>query len=159
MTRGDDTPLPILLVDDDPDCRLLMRDALEGPTMTARVAIHEATDAAAGLRFVRRQGEFADAPRPGLIFLDVEMPGRLDGIDLLRAIRADPAWADVPVVMMTGVCDDARLRAAAAAGANSYTIKPADAGRFLRTVADAAHYWLRVHQYPTRHLPAVACRR
>ena len=87
------------------------------------------------------------------------MPGGIDGLGLLRLIRADATLADVPVVMLTGVSDDDHLRAAAAAGANSYAIKPADAGRFLRMVADAAHYWLHVHQYPGRHLPAAACRR
>ena len=148
--------MPVLLVDDDADCRMLVRDALEASD--PQTEVYEAASAEAGLRFLRRQGEHAAAPRPALIYLDVEMPG-IDGIDLLRLIRADPALADIPVVMMTGVSDDDRLRAAAAAGANSYTIKPADAQQFLRTVADSTHYWLRVHQYPHRHLPAAACRR
>ncbi len=155
MTR-DEPPMTVLLVDDDPDCRMLVRDAIAGGRV--RTAVHEASSAEAALRFLRRQGEFADAPRPGLVYLDVEMPG-LDGIGLLKLIRADPSLADVPVVMLTGVSCDRTLRAAAAAGANSYTIKPADADAFLRTVAASAHYWLAVHQYPGRHLPAAACRR
>ena len=151
-----DSPIAVLLVDDDPDCRLLVRDAIADSGVPATA--YEAGDAQAALRFLQRRGEFADAPRPALIYLDVEMPG-MDGIELLRRIRADATLRDVPVVMMTGVSDDDRLRAAAAAGANSYTIKPADADRFLRTVADSAHYWLAVHQYPGHHLPAAACRR
>ncbi len=149
-------PIAVLLVDDDPDCRMLVRDALADGRVPTRV--FEVADAEAGLRFLHRAGEFAGVPRPGLIYLDLEMPG-MSGIALLRLIRADPALADIPVVMMTGVSDDASLRAAAAAGANSYTIKPADAGQFLRTVADSAHYWLAVHQYPGHQPPPSACRR
>jgi CheY-like chemotaxis protein len=149
-------PITVLLIDDDPDCRMLVRDAMGLSRVNS--VVYEAADAEAGLRFLRRQGEHANAPRPGLIYLDVEMPG-IDGIALLREIRADPTLADIPVVMMTGVSDDERLKAAAAAGANSYTIKPADAEQFLRTVAESTHYWLSVHQYPDRHLPASACRR
>ena len=156
MTSRATEPITVLLVDDDPDCRMLVRDALAEGRVPTRV--FEVPDAEAGLRFLLRQGEFADAPRPGLMYVDVEMPG-IDGIEMVRRIRADAALRDIPVVMMTGVSDDGHLRAAADAGANSYTIKPADGGRFLRAVADTAHYWLHVHQYPGRHLPAAACRR
>ena len=149
-------PIVVLLVDDDPDCRMLVRDAIADSGVGATA--HEVGDAEAAMRFLKRRGEFADAPRPALIYLDVEMPG-VDGIELLRRIRADAALRDIPVVMMTGVSDDAHLRAAAAAGANSYTIKPADADLFLRTVADSAHYWLAIHQYPGHQPPASACRR
>ena len=150
------TPVPVLLVDDDADCRLLVRDALANcgvPTSVSEVA-----DAAAALRFLRRQGEFATAPRPRLVLSDVEMP-RMDGIELVRRVRADVSLADIPVVMLSGLSDDDALAAAAAAGANSYTIKAADAGQFLRTVTAAAHYWLAVHQSPGHHLAAGACRR
>ncbi len=149
-------PISVLLVDDDPDCRLLVRDAIAGSGV--RATAYEVGDAETALRFLSQRGEFADAPRPALIYMDVEMPG-IDGIELVRRIRADASLRDIPIVMMTGVNDDDRLRAAAVAGANSYTIKPADAEQFLKTVADSAHYWLTVHQFPGHQLPANACRR
>ena len=66
---------------------------------------------------------------------------------------------DIPVVMMTGVSDEEQMKQAAANGANSYTIKPANAEQFLRTVLASTNYWLTIHQYPEHHLPAEECRR
>ena len=156
VTQSSDQPITVLLVDDDPDCRMLVRDAIA--ESRACSGIHEAANAEQGLQFLRRQGPFGKAPRPGLIFLDIEMPG-MTGIEMLKQIKADPALRDITVVMMTGVNDDDQLRAAAAAGANSYTIKPANAEQFLRTVVDSTNYWLTIHQYPEHHLPREACRR
>jgi len=149
-------PIVILLVDDDPDCRMLVRDAIFASRV--RNEIFEASNAEEALRFLNHKPPFADAPRPGLIYLDVEMPG-MDGIELLKKIKTDPNLRDISVVMMTGVSDERQMRAAAEAGANSYTIKPANAEQFLRTVADCTNYWLTIHQYPQRHLPSEACRR
>ena len=165
--------MAVLLVDDDADCRLLVRDAVTtaasadlgcgsfGPVAGTTVVpvVYEVASGAEAVRFLRREGPYADAPRPGLIYLDLEMPGGVDGLDLLRRIRADAGLRDVPVVMMSGVADPDAVRAAAAAGANSYTVKPADAGQFLATVAASANYWLNVHHYPDRVLPPAACRR
>jgi CheY-like chemotaxis protein len=157
MSRGQDTmPIVILLVDDDPDCRLLIRDAIGECKVTNE--IYEVADGEEALAFLRREGEFADAPRPGLIYLDIEMP-TLDGQATLRQIKADPDLRDIPVVMMTGVCEEDQMQLAATNGANSYTLKPASAEQFLRTVLASTTYWLTIHQYPTHHLPAVACRR
>lgn len=149
-------PITILLVDDDADCRLLIRDAIADSQV--RNAVYEVCNAEEAWQFLNRQPPFIKAPRPGLIYLDVEMPG-MGGQALLRKIKSDPAMRDITVVMMTGVSDPAQLRAAAAAGANSYTIKPANAEQFLKTVIDSTNYWLSIHQYPDHHLPSEACRR
>jgi CheY-like chemotaxis protein len=149
-------PITILLIDDDPDCRMLVKDAIAGSKV--RNNVFEAGNAEEGLAFLKRQAQFADAPRPGLIYLDIEMPG-INGIELLRKIKEDPELRHITVVMMTGVSDDEQLRKAAAAGANSYTIKPANAEQFLKTVIDSTNYWLTIHQYPDHHLPREQCRR
>jgi two-component system response regulator len=80
--------------------------------------------------------------------MDIEMP-HMDGQSTLAAIRAEPEFRDIPVVMMTGVRDIEQMRLAARRGANSYNLKQADAARFLRTVKDSTSYWLSVHQHPT----------
>jgi CheY-like chemotaxis protein len=156
QAENDAEPITILLVDDDPDCRMLVRDAIADSSVCNKV--FEVSNAEEGLAFLKREANYADAPRPGLIYLDIEMPG-INGIELLKKIKADPELRHITVVMMTGVSDEEQLRAAAAAGANSYTIKPANAEQFLRTVIASANYWLSIHQYPDHHLPREACRR
>lgn len=157
MSPQRDPPLTILLVDDDEDCRTLVRDAIAECKVSN--AVYEARDGREALRLLREANRGGKGlPRPGLIYLDIEMPG-LDGIETLRHIRSDPALRDIPVVMMTGVSDERQMRLAAEWGANSYTIKPADADQFLQTVLASTNYWLTVHQYPERHLPSTACRR
>ena len=149
-------PITILLVDDDEDCRTLIRDAIS--ECKVGNSVFECHNGQEALDFLYRRGAHAKAPRPGLIFLDIEMPG-LDGQSVLRTIKADPALRDIPVVMMTGVADERQMAEAALNGANSYTLKPASAEQFLKTVLASTSYWLTIHQYPTHHLPATFCRR
>ncbi len=144
--------ITILIVDDDPDCRMLIRDAIAECKVTN--CVHEATDG----QSARISCRDPKNPRPGLIYMDIEMPRR-NGIDTLTEIKSDPHLRDIPVVMMTGVCDETQMQAAADAGANSYTIKPASAEDFLRTVLASTNYWLTIHQYPHHHLPAENARR
>lgn len=151
-----DEPITILLVDDDEDCRSLIRDAISECKVSNE--IHEAKNGREALDFLHRRGQHAAAPRPGLIYLDIEMPG-LDGQSVLRDIKSDPELRDIPVVMMTGVAEEQQMAEAARNGANSYTLKPASAEQFLRTVLASTTYWLTIHQYPTHHLPPVMCRR
>src|SRR5690606_17463632 len=90
--------------------------------------------------------------RPGLIFLDIEMP-RMDGLETLRRIKEDPRLRDIPVVMLTGVSEEMAMQRAAEYGANSYTVKPANAEAFLRTIMASTNYWLTVHRSPKQHKP------
>ena len=135
---------------------MLIRDAIAESKVSNRVI--EAADGAEALDILHRRGAFADALRPGLIYLDIEMPG-MDGQRTLQAIKASEQLRDIPVVMMTGVADEQQMVTAAANGANSYTIKPANAQQFLQTVLASTNYWLTIHQHPTHHLPAELARR
>lgn len=145
----------ILLVDDDQDCRSLVRDAIEECKVSNQ--IHEATNGEEALNYLK-ECEAQGKSMPGLIYLDVEMPG-LNGLQTLEKIRAVPAFANIPVVMMTGVSGTEQMNKAAELGANSYTLKPANAEQFLRTVLESTNYWLTIHQSPARHLPSDLCRR
>ena len=149
--------LVILLVDDDPDCRLLMRDALA--ECKVKNIVYEVSSGESAVEFLERGEKYLNMPRPALIYLDVEMPGGINGIETLRRIRAKKEFRDIPIVMMTGLCGEAEMKQAAHYGANSYTLKPANAEQFLRTVLASTSYWLTVHQYPEHHLPQSECRR
>lgn len=149
-------PITILLVDDDPDCRMLLREAIAQCKISN--SVYEAGNGREALDFIFRRGSFADAPRPGLIYLDIEMPG-LSGQDVLREVKSSPEHRDIPVVMMTGVSDEQQMELAARNGANSYTLKPANGEQFLKTVMESTSYWMRIHQYPGHHLPSNECRR
>jgi two-component system response regulator len=148
--------ITILLVDDDADCRMLVSDAISQSKVSNRV--FEVSNGQEAIDFLMRRGKWEHAPRPGLIYLDIEMPG-MNGQEVLKAIKADPNLRDIPVVMMTGVTDEQQMRLAAEAGANSYTIKPANGDQFLKTVLSSTNYWLRIHQYPDHHLPPEQSRR
>ena len=156
MLTRNEQPITILLVDDDADCRMLVRDAIDACKVSNRV--FEVANGAEAIAFLDRQGRFADAPRPGLVFMDIEMPV-MDGMEALRRIRQNARHREVPVVMMTGVADEAQMKQAAVLGANSYTIKPANAEQFLRTVLASTNYWLNIHQYPGHHVPQQRCKR
>ena len=156
MITHDNQPITILLVDDDPDCRMLIRDAIAECKVSN--SVFEVCNGREALQFLRREGKYADVPRPGLIYLDIEMP-EMDGQATLKQIKSHPELREIPVVMMTGVSDEEQMKTAASNGANSYTIKPANAEQFLRTVLASTNYWLTIHQYPDHHLPASAARR
>ena len=135
----------ILLVDDDEDCRLLIRDAIE----SARIKNHidEVADGEEALDFLYQKNQYASAQRPGLIFLDIDMPGK-NGIEVLKTIKNDSRLRPIPVIMMTSITDDKEKRLAAENGANSYAVKPTDPLYFIDTVLSATQYWLGIHQYP-----------
>ncbi len=139
---GKESEVAVLLVDDDPDCRALVRDAIEESGI--KPSITEMPDGMAALLYLQQQ--LAIGQKPSLIFMDVEMP-RMDGIETLRRIREEPKLRDVPVVMFSGVEDAAVVAQAARYGANSYTVKPADAGRFLQDVLQSTGYWLKLHRH------------
>lgn len=142
--------VPILLVDDDPDCRQLVRDGIEQSAHGQLTnPIYEVSSGEEAMAFLQREGHHAGAPTPGLIYMDVEMPG-MGGLETLRAIRADKRFADTVVVLLTGVTDDGFKRRAMQLGVNSYTNKPADAAEFIRRVVQTTEYWLLIHQHPTR---------
>lgn len=119
-----DTPR-ILIADDDRDVRLVLVAILEA-------AGYETSEAANGIEALR----VARADRPDLILLDLSMP-KMDGMEAIRRLKSDPATAGIPVVMVTASGDEEMARAAVAAGAFAYVVKPWDNNQIERTVESA----------------------
>lgn len=143
-------PVDILLVEDDAGDVWLTRDTFE--YFKVGNSLHVVTDGVAALRFVRRQPPYEDAPRPGLILLDLDLP-RLDGREVLAQLTADPALCDIPVVILTTSDDESDIMRSFGLGASAYVTKPVDFDRLVALVRDLDDFYLtvvRAHRPPVK---------
>ncbi len=132
--------LPILLVEDNPqDVELTLRAFRKRKLSNP---VHVARDGEEALDYIHRRGRFAgDAPIPGVVLLDIRLP-KVDGIEVLRQMRAHGAYRTVPVVMLTTSKDDTDIRRCYELGVNSYIVKPVDFDKFLGVVEQIDLYWM-----------------
>lgn len=131
----------ILIIEDNPADVRLMREALR--TIEPPVSINVATDGEEALQFLHREGRFAGAPRPRLIFLDFNLP-KYDSKELLHRIKADPYLRLIPIAVLTTSNADRDVRDAYHRFANCYLNKASDLDGFFRVIQTAAHFWLDV---------------
>lgn len=138
-------PIEVLLVDDDDDdvrliCKSLRRDRILNELLRVE-------DGVEALRFLRREDEYADAPRPDLILLDLNMP-RMDGREVLKAIKADENLKQIPVVVLTTSSDDSDALASYGLQANGFVTKPVDLLQFKEVLDTLGDYWFSVVTLP-----------
>jgi CheY-like chemotaxis protein len=119
MTAG--RVLSVLLVDDDDGDLLMIQEALDSGT--AAHEIHVAHDGQEALDFLRREGRFADAPRPDLVLLDLNMP-RMDGRQVLAAVKVDEELRKIPIIVLTTSRAPADIASSYDLHANAYVTKP-----------------------------------
>jgi CheY-like chemotaxis protein len=132
---------PILLVEDSPEDYEAARRAFRKAGFRSQM-LHCATGDDA-LDFLYRRGRYANpaaSPRPGIILLDLNLPGT-DGRDVLVEIKSERTLAHIPVVVLTTSTDARDVAACYRAGANSYVQKPVDLEDFMRTVRVLHDYW------------------
>lgn len=136
----------ILLVEDNPrDAELTLR-ALRKNHFANRVIT--VSDGEAALDFLFARGAWSDRdPRaqPRVVFLDLKLP-KVDGIEVLRAIKADPLTRTIPVVVLTSSAEERDRVESYALGVNSYVTKPIEFDAFTRTLTDLGYYWLAVNR-------------
>jgi two-component system, response regulator len=134
--------MEILLVEDNPhDADLTIR-ALKRRNL-ANNLIH-VEDGAAALDLIFKRGAFARAEaaqHPRIILLDVKLP-KIDGMEVLRELKAHPDTRAIPVIMITSSKEDPDIRRAYELGANSYVVKPVDFESFQRAIEEIGLYWL-----------------
>ena len=145
--NAESTFVDILLVEDNPtDAELALR-ALQKGRLVNR--IEWIKDGEAALDFLFARGDYADreSGNPKVVLLDLRLP-KVDGIEVLKAIRADERTEQIPVVALTSSKEDRDLVAAYGLGVNSYVRKPIAFDEFSKTVSDLGMYWLLVNEVP-----------
>lgn len=140
--------IEILLVEDNAaDAELTIR-ALKKQNLTNRLFWIE--DGAEALDFLSCRGKFTQrnpGSFPKVILLDLKLP-KVNGLEILKIIKADPITRAIPVVIMTSSKEDPDIKAAYALGANSFIVKPVDFDHFMHAVSNLGVYWLMLNQPP-----------
>jgi len=140
--------IEILLVEDSPaDAEMTLR-ALRRNNLANRV--HWVKDGEEALEYMFRTGGYAERSLesvPKLVMLDIKMP-KVDGIEVLRRLKSEPATRTVPVVIMTSSNEERDVMETYKLGANSYIVKPVEFDSFLETVAKIGLYWVLTNRAP-----------
>jgi CheY-like chemotaxis protein len=137
--------LEVLLVEDSPGDVRLTREAFKDAKV--HINLHVATDGIEAMAFLRREGEHADARRPDLILLDLNLP-RKDGREVLAEIKETPALKTIPIVILTTSASEEDILRSYQLHANCYITKPVGLEGFLKVVQSIDSFWLSVVKLP-----------
>ncbi len=140
-------PIEILLVEDNPaDVRLTM-EIFKDSRITNRISV--AADGLEAMAFLRKEGKYAEAPKPDLILLDLNLPKK-DGREVLSEIKNDHRLKTIPVIVLTTSDADQDVWKAYDSGVNSYITKPVDLQQFIKVFHTIEDFWLTIVKLPTR---------
>ena len=137
--------IEILMVEDNPGDVRLTREPMKEGKISNRLSV--VGDGVEALEFLRRQGRFAEAPRPDLILLDLNLP-RKDGREVLAEVKSDPALRTIPVVVLTTSHADEDVIRAYNLHANCYITKPVDFNQFMKVVQQIDDFWVNLVTLP-----------
>jgi two-component system, chemotaxis family, response regulator Rcp1 len=135
----------ILIIEDNPADIRLLQEALRD--FTPPVDIHSVLDGDEALLYLRRQGKFAQAVRPRLIFLDFNLP-KSDSRAILRSIKDDQDLGIIPLAILTSSSSEQDIRQAYLLHANCYLTKPVDLDSFVNKIRATVHFWLDIAYVP-----------
>ncbi len=144
------TAVEVLLVEDNPGDVRLTREALKEGKVRNNLSV--ARDGVEALAFLRREGQYAAAPRPDVILLDLNLP-RKDGREVLEEVKADPALRSIPVVILTSSDAERDIAQAYALHANCYITKPVDLDQFITVVKSIEDFWFTIVKLPPEPRP------
>jgi two-component system response regulator len=143
-------PIEVLLIEDNPADVRLTRMALQGGEIEKHLSIAE--DGEAAMAFLRRQGPFASAPRPDLILLDLNLPGK-SGHEVLAEIKRDDSLRTIPTVVLTTSDRESDVRLSYELAANCFVTKPIGLHPFLQAVRRIEDFWIRTATLPPEAVP------
>jgi CheY-like chemotaxis protein len=138
-------PIEILLVEDNPGDVRLTQEAFKEIKMRNRLNVVK--DGVEAMAFLRRQGEYADAPRPDLILLDLNLPKK-DGREVLAEIKNDDSLKRIPVIILTVSGAEEDILKTYNSHANAYITKPIDLEQFGKVVKSIEDFWLTIVKLP-----------
>jgi len=138
-------PIVILLVEDNPGDARLTREGLSSSKV--RNQLHVARDGDEALAFLRRLGEYADAPTPDLVLLDLNLPRR-DGREVLQEIKEDPTLVHIPVVILTSSQAEEDILRTYRLHANCFITKPVDLEQLTKVVQGIEQFWFTLVKLP-----------
>jgi two-component system, chemotaxis family, response regulator Rcp1 len=141
VAPGSARMVEILLVDDDPGDVQLAIEAFDEGRLSNR--LHIAEDGETAMYFLRRQGAYADAPRPDLILLDLNMP-RKDGREVLADLKSEPALVNIPVAIVTGNDLEGEILKAYNLDVACYITKPIDVAKLMTAVCSIPHFQVTI---------------
>ncbi|WP_407318222.1 response regulator [Isoptericola halotolerans] len=139
--------IEVLLVEDDPGDVLMTREAFAEHKVANRLSV--VSDGVSAMEFLRREGDHADAPRPDLVLLDLNLP-RMDGREVLALVKEDPVLKHIPVVVLTTSEAEEDVLRSYTLHANAYVTKPVDFERFIDVVQQIDEFFVSVVRLP-RH--------
>jgi CheY-like chemotaxis protein len=142
-----EVPIELLLVEDDPGNVLLTQEALNESKYD--VTVHDVPDGVAAMAFLHRKPPYADAARPDLILLDLNLPKK-DGREVLAEIKADPDLRSIPVVILTTSGAEEDVLRSYDLHANAYVQKPLDMDQFVSVIQTFDEFFLNVVRLPQR---------
>jgi len=137
--------LNILVVDDNEDDVILLEESLKD--QSAVRFLHVVQDGEAAMQYLRREGDYHSAPRPGLVLLDINMP-RKNGFEVLSEMKDDPDLRTIPVIMLTTSRRDADILNAYSGGACSFVTKPVSFDKLKQMAGHFVTYWSTVARIP-----------
>jgi CheY-like chemotaxis protein len=143
VTESDE--IHVLLVEDDPGDVLMTQEAFEHHKL--RNQLHVVPDGVEALAFLRREGEHADAPRPGLVLLDLNLP-RKDGREVLEEVKNDASLRSIPIVVLTTSQAEEDILRSYNLHANAYVAKPVDFERFIEVIRQIDDFFVTVVKLP-----------
>lgn len=146
MTMENVRVVDVLLVEDDPGDVLMTQEAFADYKVHNR--LHVVNNGVDALAFLRKEGEYADVPSPDLILLDLNLP-KMDGREVLAAIKADPAMRSTPVVILTTSEAEEDVLRSYDLHANAYVTKPVDFERFIDVVRRIDEFFVTVVRLPS----------
>ena len=142
---GDSKVIDVLMVDDDEGDVLMTREAFEYYKISNR--LHVVPDGEQALQFLRRTGEYAEAPRPGLILLDVNLPRR-SGLEVLAELKQDDELLVIPVIMLTTSQAEEDIVRSYSLHANAFISKPVDFEHFIDAIRQIDTFFLTLVKLP-----------